>query len=411
MKSKYSAVYAVATMDTKGDEILYVARCIRQSGANVKVLDVGTKGHAEGADITNDTIAENHPKGKKAVMNHSDRGEAVMAMSEALTEFMLKEYARGTVSGIIGIGGGGGTSLITRAMRALPLGLPKFMVSTLASGNVAPYVDCSDICMMNAVVDVSGINKISSEILGNAAHAIAGMAKYRQAGGEKTENTTIAMTMFGVTTPCVDAVRKKLEADGFDCLVFPATGSGGRAMEKLVADGFVDAVLDITTTEVCDEVVGGVLSAGPGRFDIILEKEIPYVMSLGALDMVNFGAKDTVPEKFKGRNLYVHNSEVTLMRTTSEECREIARWIAGKVNRAKSPLIILIPENGVSLLDLPGQPFHDPDADHALFEELESAVKQDEIRQIRRLPYNINDPEFSQAILEAYLEIQALITK
>jgi len=293
-------------------------------------------------------------------------------------------------------------------MRALPIGVPKLMVSTLASSNVAHYVDCSDITMMPAVVDVAGINRISSQVLSNAAHAIAGMALNRTARAAPqiiSSRKTIALTMFGVTTPCVDAVRKALEAQGHDCLVFHATGTGGRTMEKLVENGFIDAVLDITTTEVADEVVGGVLSAGPERFDRILARGIPYVMSLGALDMVNFAGLSTVPEKFRNRKLHVHNSEVTLMRTTPEENRAIARWIADKVNRATAPLIILIPQSGVSMLDAPGQPFYEPEADAALFDELERTIHQDAVRQIRRLPWHINDAAFSQAVVETYHEL------
>jgi uncharacterized protein (UPF0261 family) len=312
------------------------------------------------------------------------------------------------MSAIIGIGGGGGTSLITRAMRALPIGVPKVMVSTLASGNVAHYVDCSDITMMPAVVDVAGINRISSAVLSNAAHAVAGMALNRiervVAHHDNAGRKTIAMTMFGVTTPCVDAVRRALGARGYDCLVFHATGTGGRTMEKLVEGGFIDAVLDITTTEVADEVVGGALSAGPERFDRILARGIPYVMSLGALDMVNFAELHTVPERFRKRKLHRHNSEVTLMRTTAEENRAIARWIARKVNLAIAPITVLIPEYGVSALDAPGQPFHDPQADAELFNELESAIRQDCIRQIRRLPMHINDAAFAQVLVDSCLE-------
>jgi uncharacterized protein (UPF0261 family) len=409
-----SSVYAIATMDTKEEEILYVAECIRSCGVSVKVVNAGTLGSSKGsqgkADVSQEEVAECHPKGAGVVLGNTDRGVAVQAMSDALTEYMLRENQKGSVLGVIGIGGGGGTSLITRPMRALPIGLPKLMVSTLASGNVAPYVDCSDITMMHAVVDVAGINKISSVILGNAAHAIAGMAKNQEASKANTASssesdnkaTTIAMTMFGVTTPCVDAVRKDLEKPGQDCLVFHATGSGGRAMEKLVEAELIDAVLDITTTEVCDEVVGGVLSAGPQRFDVILEKKIPYVMSLGALDMVNFGGRETVPDKFDDRTFYIHNSEVTLMRTTPEECVQIAQWIAKKVNTSTAPVTILIPEKGVSMLSVEGQPFHDPEADKALFETLEKEIQQTEIRQIKRLPYSINDAEFSEAILAEY---------
>jgi uncharacterized protein (UPF0261 family) len=286
-------------------------------------------------------------------------------------------------------------------MRELPVGLPKLMVSTMASGNTAPYVDCSDITMMYSVVDVAGLNAVSERVLGNAAHAMAGMVLNTVSNREL--RATLGMTMFGVTTPCVTAVREQLDALGYECLVFHATGTGGRAMEKLVDSGLIAGVLDITTTEVADEIVGGVLSAGPQRFDILIERRVPLVMSLGALDMVNFGAVETVPEQFRNRKLHVHNAQVTLMRTTIDENQRSAQFIAAKLNRSTAPLTLLVPELGVSLLDAPGQPFHDPDADAALFEELERQVNQTADRRIVRLPYNINDPEFAKAIVEHFL--------
>jgi uncharacterized protein (UPF0261 family) len=327
-------------------------------------------------------------------------------MSVALIAFLKAEHDAGRVGGVIGLGGSGGTSLIAPALRALPVGLPKLLVSTVASGNTAPYVGCSDIALMYSVVDVAGLNRVSRAVLTNAAHAMAGMVTATRPAVER--KPTLGMTMFGVTTPCVTVVRQALEARGFDCLVFHATGTGGQAMEKLVASGLIDGVLDITTTEVADEVVGGVFPAGAERFDAILERRAPCVMSLGALDMVNFGARDTVPAAFRERKLYVHNPQVTLMRTTPEENRQFACWIAGKINRSRSPLILLIPERGVSALDAPGQPFHDPNADAALFDELKRAVQQTPTRQIRRLPYHINDPEFARALVEAYLEVARL---
>jgi len=255
---------------------------------------------------------------------------------------------------------------------------------------------------MYSVVDVAGINNVSRVVLGNAAHAIAGMVLRRPPAGR--EKPTVGMTMFGVTTPCVTMVREALEARGFDCLVFHATGAGGQAMEKLVASGMITGVLDITTTEVADEVVGGVFPAGPGRFDAIVDAAVPYVLSLGALDMVNFGAMETVPPRFRDRKLHVHNANVTLMRTTAEENRLFARWIAGKINRSKSPVTLLIPEKGVSMIDAPGQPFYDPKADAALFEEIEKQLHATESRQVRRLPYHINDAAFAQALVDAFLD-------
>ena len=398
------AVYAIATMDTKGPEIAYIVRCIAEAGANVVTIDVGTATDpAVSPDVARQEVALHHPNGQEAALGHSDRGKAVTAMSEALVEFVKSQHAKGKIAGVIGIGGSGGTALIAPAMRSLPVGLPKVLVSTVASGDVAAYVGSCDITMMYSVVDLAGINRVSRQVLGNAAHAIAGMVTNVVRQAER--KPTVGMTMFGVTTPCVMAVRDTFEAKGYDCLIFHATGTGGRAMEKLVASGMIDGVLDITTTEVADEVVGGLFRAGPRRFDAIIEKRIPYVMSVGALDMVHFGAEETVPTQFKDRTFHVHNAQVTLMRTTPGENRRFARWIAAKINRSASPITILIPQKGVSMIDAPDQPFHDPRADAALFDELDSAVEQTDLRKIKKLPYHLNDPEFSAALVEEYFEI------
>jgi uncharacterized protein (UPF0261 family) len=393
-------VYAIATMDTKGEEIAYVRDCLRAAGVNAKTVDVGTQyPPTVEPDITRAEVAGQNV----FAAADADRGQAVTAMSAALTRVLVRECEAGQVAGVIGIGGSGGTALITAAMRALPVGLPKLMVSTVASGNTAPYVDCSDITMMYSVVDVAGLNAVSRPVLANAAHALAGMVQHEVPAGET--RPAIGMTMFGVTTPCVTAVREALAERGFDCLVFHATGTGGRAMEKLVDSGLVQGVLDITTTEVADEVAGGVFPAGRERFDRIIDRGIPYVMSLGALDMVNFGARETVDKRFADRRLHVHNAQVTLMRTTPEENRQIARWIARKLNRATSPLVVLIPEGGVSAIDAPGQPFYDPDADAALFNELEACVEQNEQRRILRLPYHINDKPFAEQLVNEFLKL------
>lgn len=400
----YPSVYAVATMDTKGHELAYVADRIRAVGIPVVTVDVGTlEPPTIPPDIPRETVADCHPStaGRAAVLSRTDRGEAITAMGEALTCFLCREHEAGRVAGVIGIGGSGNTAAITPAMRALPIGLPKVMVSTIASGNVAPYVGTSDIFMMYPVVDIAGLNAVSRRVLGNAAHALAGMVAHPTPATD--DRRTIAMTMFGVTTPCVTAVRDALEARGFDPLVFHATGTGGRAMEKLVEAGLVRGVLDITTTEVADEVVGGILPAGPHRFEAILRARIPYVLSVGALDMVNFGAMETVPERFRHRRLHAHNAQVTLMRTTADENRLFARWIAARLNRAEAPFTLLIPKAGVSALDAPGQPFFDPEADAALFDELESAIEPGPGRTIRRLPLHINDPAFAQALVKSYL--------
>lgn len=400
------AVYAIGTMDTKGRELNYLAERLRGARVTVRMVDVGTQAPAVvHADVSRETVAEFHPDGtgRSTVLEQSDRGQALAAMSRALERYLLAEFEAGRVAGVIGIGGSGGTALITPAMRELPVGLPKLMVSTVASGNTAPYVGASDITLMYSVVDVAGLNAVSRRILANAAHAIAGMVQHPIPSEQ--EKPTLGMTMFGVTTPCVTAVREALEAHGFDCLVFHATGTGGRSMEKLVQAGLIQGVLDITTTEVADEVVGGVFPCGPGRFDAVVEAEIPFVLSLGALDMVNFGALATVPEPFRGRRLHVHNSQVTLMRTTPEENRRFAQWIAAKLNRSTAPLVVLIPEKGVSALDSPGQPFHDPEADAALFETLEVELNQTSERRLRRLPYHLNDPAFARVIVESFLEL------
>lgn len=391
------SVYAVATMDTKGGELSWVASLLRNIGVSVKTVDIGTQ---RAPDLTPDVSREIVLGTECSALSGLDRGQAIGRMAEALRSYLVAETAAGRVAGVIGLGGSGGTSLITTAMRALPIGLPKLMVSTVASGNVGPYVDCNDITMMYSVVDVAGLNAVSEIILGNAARAMAGMVSHEAV--PSSARPALGMTMFGVTTPCVDQVRRQLEADGYDCLVFHATGAGGRALEQLVASGLISGVLDITTTEVADEVVGGVFPAGPHRFEKLLASRVPLVLSLGALDMVNFGAMDSVPAQFRHRKLHVHNSQVTLMRTSVEENRQIAAWIAGKLNQSVAPLTLLIPSGGVSLLDVPGQPFYDPEADAALFDELSMRLHVTDERQLIRLPHAINSPEFSAALVEHF---------
>lgn len=420
-------VYAIATMDTKGEELAYTAELLLRAGLEVSVVDVGTQGPplglaglpAEVTVVARETVAACGPE---PVLGLSDRGTAVAAMSRALVNYLTAEHAAGRVAGVIGLGGGGGTALIAPAMRALPIGLPKLLISTMASGNVEPYVGSTDIAMLYSVVDVAGLNSVSRRILANGAHAMAGMVLFAAAeltrdlrlplASESSENATkrkrtVAMTMFGVTTTCVDGVRRALEARGDDVLVFHATGTGDRAMENLVRSGLIDGVIDATTTAVADEVVGGVLACGPDRFDAILAARLPYVVSLGALDMVNFGAKETVPERFAERKLHVHNPQVTLMRTTAEECRAIARWIAAKLNRSTAPLAVLIPERGLSALDAEGMPFYDPAADAALFEELERNIEQSPERRIVRVPLHINDPAFGAELTNQWLKLAA----
>ena len=390
-------------MDTKGEEISFVADALRAARVEVKIVDIGTLAPPTFKPDVSRAQVLSLGAGKTPEDLSSDRGQAVSTMGEALRVFLLSETKQDRVAGVIRIGGSGGTAIVTAAMRALPIGMPKLMVSTMASGNVAPYVDCSDITMMYSVVDIAGMNAVSRRVLGNAAHAMAGMVA--QHDFHDDARPTLGLTMFGVTTECVTTVRQQLESKGYDCLVFHATGSGGRAMEKLVASGLIQGVLDLTTTEVADEVVGGIMPAGKDRFDVTIEKGIPIVLSLGALDMVNFGSLETVPSQFKGRKLHVHNPQVTLMRTTAQENRQFAHWIASKLNRATSPVVVLIPEKGVSMIDAVGQPFHDPVADAALFDSLESCLNQDSIRKLVRLPYHINDAAMAKAIVKAFLEL------
>lgn len=397
-KVDLGSVYVVGTLDTKGAEHRYVRDLIEAQGVDTTLVDVGTTGGDNAADVSADEVARFHPDGREAVFV-DDRGAAVVAMSDALVAFMA---TRDDVDGIIGLGGSGGTSLVTPAMQALPVGTPKMMVSTMASGDVRPYVGPSDITMMYSVTDVAGINGISSKVLSNAAHAIAGMAS--GPAPEPVERAAVGMTMFGVTTPLVTMISERL-ADDFDCLVFHATGTGGQSMEKLVDSGLVAGVIDTTTTEVCDHVVGGVLSAGPGRLDAIARTSVPYVGSCGALDMVNFGAMETVPERFKDRNLYVHNAQVTLMRTTPEECVEIGAFIANKLNKSEGPVRFFIPLKGVSMIDAPDMAFYDPEADEALFDSIRSTFEEGENRKLIELDNHVNDSEFADALVAAFREI------
>jgi uncharacterized protein (UPF0261 family) len=391
--------YVCGTCDTKGDELAYVRDLIGAAGVPTELVDLGTRSDGRLANVTPAKVAAHHPDGAGAVFV-GDRGRAVAAMAEAFVRFA---GAQSDIGGMIGLGGSGGTALITPAMRALPVGLPKVMVSTVASGNTAPYVGPSDICMIYSVTDIAGLNRISRQVLGNAAHALAGMLA-RPVPAAAEAKPALGLTMFGVTTPCVQAVARALEAD-YDCLVFHATGTGGQSMEKLVDSGLIAGVIDVTTTEVCDLLMGGVFSAGEDRLGAIARTAVPYVGSCGALDMVNFGARDTVPAHYRERNLYVHNPQVTLMRTTAEENRLIGEWIGAKLNACEGEVRFLLPEGGVSLIDAPGQPFHDPDANAALFEALEETVRQTEHRRLLRLPHNINDPEFAAALVDHFRAI------
>ncbi|MEN3269713.1 Tm-1-like ATP-binding domain-containing protein [Pseudonocardia sp.] len=391
--------YVIGTYDTKGAELEYAAERLRAAGAEVVTVDVSTQRGGSAADVSAEEVASHHPGDVDAVFT-GDRGTAVSAMAEALERFI---GSRSDVAGVLGLGGSGGTAVITPAMRALPIGIGKIMVSTVASGNVAPYVDASDIAMWYSVTDVAGLNRISRRVIGNAAHALAGIVTNEIPAAE--DRPAVGLTMFGVTTPCVTAVVERL-GDTVDPLVFHATGTGGRAMEKLVDDGLVSSVFDISTTEVCDMLVGGVMAATEDRLGAIARTQVPYVGSCGALDMVNFGAPATVPSQFVGRTFYEHNPQVTLMRTTREECVEIARFLARKLNACEGPVRFLLPTGGVSALDAPGQAFWDSEADEALFATLEAEVEQTDQRRVVRLPHHVNDPEFADALVSAWQEVQ-----
>jgi uncharacterized protein (UPF0261 family)/ABC-type branched-subunit amino acid transport system ATPase component len=393
--------YVVGTFDTKRDELMFIANCLKRLGVRTTTVDLATGGRPSPADIGPREVADYHSRGAAAVFTH-DRGTSVAAMAEAFERFMR---TRRDVGGLISAGGSSGTSMATAGMRALPVGTPKFMVSTVASSDVSRYVGPSDISMMYSVTDVQGINAISEQVLSNAAHALAGMIGHRlRETGRSATRPAIGLTMFGVTTPCVQAVQQALAAE-YDCMTFHATGTGGRSMEKLVESGLLAGVIDITTTEVPDLLVGGVFPADHDRFGAIIRRNVPYVGSCGALDMVNFHAMDTVPSRFRGRKLHVHNPNVTLMRTTPEENEAIGRFIVERLNRMEGPVRFLIPEGGVSLLAAPGRPFHDPAADRALFTTIERNFRPSNDRRLIRLQYNINDPAFARAVVENFRAI------
>jgi len=397
-----SHILVVGTADTKGDELAYLAQCIKDAGGRAQIVDLGIRTPTIPVDVAAGTVAALHPEGANAVLGGNDRGVAVAAMALAFERYLA---GRDDVAGIVGIGGGGGTSMITRGMQALPLGLPKIMVSTLASGDVSGFVGVSDIIMMPSVTDLAGLNRLSRVILGNAAQAIAAMATH-PLPATTDDKPALGLTMFGVTTPCVTAIAKEL-GNNFDCLVFHATGVGGRTVEKLADSGVIEGILDITTTEVCDLLFGGVLPATEDRFGAIARTRMPCVMSVGALDMVNFWAPSTMPAKYAGRKVYRHNDNVTLMRTTAEENAIMGRWIGAKLNRCDGPLHLLLPEKGVSALDIEGGEFWDPAADAALFAALEETVRQTDHRRIARLPLHINDPAFAHEAVRVFRSISA----
>jgi uncharacterized protein (UPF0261 family)/ABC-type branched-subunit amino acid transport system ATPase component len=396
-------VLVVGTLDTKGDELRFMRDIIAGSGLRTRLVDVSTSGRAASCDVSAQEIALNHGRGGSGVFG-ADRGASVTAMADAFANWLRRQ---GNVAGIISAGGSGGASLVAPAMRNLPVGVPKLIISSVASGDVAPYVGPADITMMYSVTDVQGLNSISRMVLANGAQAMVGMVKARldaDAGSARRPAAAlpaIGITMFGVTTPAVQKITADLRGE-FECLVFHATGIGGRSMEKLVDSGMLAGVIDLTTTEVCDLLMGGVFPATEDRFGAVIRSRIPYVGSVGALDMVNFGQREAIPERYSSRKFHVHNPQVTLMRTTAEENARMGRWIGERLNRMDGPVRFFLPEGGVSVLDAPGQPFWDPEADAALFTALEQTVRVTGNRQLIRIRRNINEPEFASAIVSAW---------
>ena len=392
------AVLVVGTLDTKGPELRFIRDLVKASGLRTRLVDVSTSGKPATADVTAQEIALNHGRGGSGVFG-GERGASVTAMAEAFEAWVKRQS---DIAGIIGAGGSGGASIIAPGMRALPIGVPKVLISSVASGDVGRYVGPADITMMYSVTDVQGLNSISRQVLGNGAQALIGMVKARLAdSAPRADLPVVGLTMFGVTTPCVQQISAALAKD-WECLVFHATGVGGQSMEKLVDSGMITAVIDITTTEVADLLMGGVLPATEDRFGAVIRTRMPYVGSVGALDMVNFGPRDSVPLAYKGRRLQVHNPQVTLMRTTPTENDAMGRWIGERLNRMDGPVRFFLPEGGVSALDAPGQPFHDPESDAALFRALDQTVRQTTNRQLIRIKRHINDPEFASAVVTAF---------
>ena len=390
----------VGALDTKGQEFAFLKEEIQKRGCRTLVVDTGVLGAARfEPDVSRSRVAEAGGSDLSQLLERKDRGEAIAVMTVGVAEITRELYRNGQIDGIISMGGGGGTVIGTSAMRALPVGFPKLMVSTLASGDTAPYVGTTDITMMPSVVDVAGVNRISRRIYTNAAGAICGMVQGEL--DESGDKLLIAASMFGNTTTAVDHAREIMEAKGFEVLVFHATGAGGQTMEALVADEYITGVLDITTTEWADEICGGVLSAGPHRLEAAANTGIPQVVVPGCIDMCNFWARDTVPEKYSDRTFYEWNPNVTLMRTTPEENQRMGEIFAEKLNAATAPVAVLIPLKGYSQLDLEGGPFFWPEANQAFISALKSSLRQD--IPVTELDYDINAPEFSSQVAETLL--------
>ena len=402
-KTGTKTVCIVGTMDTKGLEFAFIKAQIESSGVSTCVVNTGIMGEPQlEADVSADEVARKADSSLQALRDEGDRGNSVAVMAQGAAAIVAEKQAAGEIDGIISLGGSAGTTIGTTAMQAVPVGVPKIMVSTLASGDTSPYVQSKDICMMYSVVDIAGINRLSRQILANAAGAIVGMVNAEAPAATAADKPLIAATMFGVTTPCVTKAREMLEAAGYEVLVFHATGTGGQAMEELVRGGFLAGVLDVTTTELADELVGGILSAGADRLEAAGEAGLPQVIAPGALDMVNFGPPDTVPEKFRDRLFYQHNPTVTLMRTTTEEMAELGRIMARKLSDARGPTTVIIPMQGVSAIDKTAQPFDSPEARAAWRENLKANIASNVT--VIEMDAHINDDEFAMKLVETLLE-------
>ncbi|WP_378956176.1 Tm-1-like ATP-binding domain-containing protein [Pelosinus sp. sgz500959] len=393
----------VGTFDSKGTEYAYVREIIQGLGVNTFTIHCGVFEPLFVPDVSNEDVAKAAGADIKEIAAQKDRSLATEILAKGMKNLVPQLYAEGKFDGIISFGGTGGTAIVTPAMRALPIGVPKIMVSTVASGNTAQYVGTSDVIMYPSIVDVAGINSISNKIFINAAFAIVGMVKFEYT--HKIEKKPlIAATMFGVTTPCINYVREYLEKEGFEVIIFHATGTGGKTMETLIESGFFDGVLDLTTTEWCDELVGGVLNAGPHRLEAAGRCKIPQVVSTGALDMVNFAGIESVPKEFQGRNLYKHNPTVTLMRTNIEENRQLGLILSEKLNRSKSATVLMLPLRGVSMIDVKGQPFYGADEDEMLFSTLREQIDR-EVVELIEMDCDINDQKFAIAAAQKLVEL------
>jgi uncharacterized protein (UPF0261 family) len=396
-----ATIAVLGTMDTKGDEHAFVAELIQKRGHQVLVIDVGVlENPTLMPDISRERVAAAADADLQELVARRDRGEAVQAMSQGAPIILSELQKEGKIDGVISLGGGGGTAIGTAAMRALPIGFPKVMVSTLASGNTAQYVGVKDIVLFPSIVDVAGLNRISRVVLTRAAGAICGMVEMPMPKFE--DKPIIVASMFGNTTDCVQRARKVLEQAGYEVLVFHATGSGGRTMESLIEARMVAGVLDVTTTEWADELVGGFLTAGPTRLEAAAMTGTPAVVTPGCLDMVNFYGPESVPTKFQGRRFYQHNPQVTLMRTTPEENAELGKILAQKLNASEGPVSVLIPRRAISVISAPGQKFHDPEADRALFDAIKNNLRKD--IEVIEMDSEINAPEFAEACARTLLK-------